>query len=386
MGGLDKRLYGISSESIYNTDNVCGDNAFNSDWSDFFKSSLNIDYMVSDLKSKLNSNEQKELDYLIAQDYSSISNSLISKNLLINYDMQYEGQFEIIKLLALYRWSMLGKTDIAVPFTYSKNNFYSDSSLIDDTWSLLFDANSILALDNPDWSFVINSDSTLLVTIIAEDISKVDPNASINFNDFIYYVTSATKLPVPSVSINVPTPNVQKGMTLMINMKDSITTWEDLVIDYQNSQGLGYNTTITIKLDSIKDTATGNLVTTNIALIQSTVNNVLAQLIKKSNETKSKVIIVSNSYFKSLAGKTIYFSITFNNFVTGESRIIPKMVSIVGTTMLQWSSLNPDNIHWISDNIHWISDDIHLISDDIHTLRTNLLFRHYKIKTTINKT
>ena len=154
---------------------------------------------------------------------------------------------------------MLGKTDIAVPFTYSTNNFYSDSSLIDDTWSLLFDANSILALDNPDWSFVINSDSTLLVTIIAEDISKVDPNASINFNDVIYYVTSATKLPVPSVSINVPTPNVQKGMTLVINMKDSITTWEDLVIDYQNSQGLGYNTTITIKLDSIKDKWKNNI-------------------------------------------------------------------------------------------------------------------------------
>ena len=250
----------ISSESIYNTDNVCGDEAFNSDWSDFFMSSLNIDFMVSDLKSKLNSNEQNELDYLIAQDYSSISNSLISNNLLINYDMQYEGQFEIIKLLALYRWSMLGKTDIVVPFTYSTDNFYSDSSLIDDTWSLLFDANSILELDNPDWSFVINSDSTLLVTVIAEDISKVDPNASINFNDVIYYVTSLTKLPVPSVSINMPTPNVQKGMTVVINMKDSITTWEDLVIDYQNSQGLGYNTTIAIKLDSIKDTATGNLI------------------------------------------------------------------------------------------------------------------------------
>ena len=54
----------ILSESIYDIDNVCGDETFNSDWSDFFMSSLNIDYMVSDLKSKLNSNEQKELDYL----------------------------------------------------------------------------------------------------------------------------------------------------------------------------------------------------------------------------------------------------------------------------------------------------------------------------------
>ena len=96
-----------------------------------------------------------------------------------------------------------------------------------------------------------------------------------------------------------------------------------------------YNTTIAIKLDSIKDTATGNLVTTNIALIQSTFNNILAQLIKKSNESKSKVIVISNSYFKNYAGKTIYFSIVFNNFVTMESRIIPKMVSIVGTIMLQ---------------------------------------------------
>ena len=98
------------------------------------------------------------------------------------------------------------------------------------------------------------------------------------------------------------------------------------------------NFTKIFSIFKIECPATGNLVTTNIALIQSTVNNVLAQLIKKSNEAKSRVIIVSNSYFKSLAGKTIYFSIAFNNFVTGESRIIPKMVSIVGTTMLQIQS------------------------------------------------
>ena len=325
----------LANDSIYSVNNVWGDDTFNYDWSDFLTSNINIENMISDLKSKLNENEQNELDYLIAQDYSSVSQSLISNNLLNKYYMQYEGQFEIIKLLALYRWSLYGKTTLANPFTYSNNNFYTDSSIVDDPCGLLFDLNSIFALNDPDWSFTTNSDGTLLISIITEDISKVDPNSSINFNDVIYYVKDTVKLPSPNISINVPASDVHKGMTIVISMKDTITTWEDLSIDYQNSQGLGYNTQVSIILDSIKDTSTGSLVSSNIAAIQATINALLNQLIQRSIEAKSRVIIISRSYLKDFSGKTVYFSIKFQNMVTGEVQSIPKMVSIVGSTMLQ---------------------------------------------------
>ena len=326
----------ISNESIYNTNNVCGDDAFNSDWSDFLTSSLNIGFIVSDLKSKLNSNEQRELDYLIAQDYSSISNSLISNNLLINYNMQYEGQFEIIKLIALYRWSMLGKTDIAIPFTYSVNNFYSDSSLIADTWSLLLDINSVLSLDNPICSFVTNSDKTLSVSIQVNDISKISPDANINFNNVLYYVSETTKLQIPSVTINIPTPNIQKGMVIVIDMKEEITKCEDLVISYQNSKGLGFNTTISIELDSIRDTASGSIIASYSTAYLKLINTYLTQLLIKSKTEKSMTIIVNKSYLKDLKGtETIYFSLKFNNQVTGEIQTIPKKVSIVSDAKIE---------------------------------------------------
>ena len=138
----------ITTESIYNSDNVWGDDAFDSDWTSFLASSLNVDFIVSDLKSKLNSNEQNELDYLLSIDYSTTSKSLISNNLLNYYYMQNEKQLDIVKLIALYRWSLFGKTDLAVPFTYSDNNFYTDSSAVDDVWGLIFD---VIIIENKIW-------------------------------------------------------------------------------------------------------------------------------------------------------------------------------------------------------------------------------------------
>ena len=124
-------------------------------------------------------------------------------------------------------------------------------------------------------------------------------------------------------------------MTIVIDMKDSVTKCEDLTISYQNSQGLGYDTTVSIQLDSIKDTATGAVVTTNISSIQKTINALLTQLLVKSKDAKSMSIVVSKIYLSSYVGKTIYFAINFKNKVTGEVQNIPKKVSIVNDAKLE---------------------------------------------------
>ena len=80
----------------------------------------------------------------------------------------------------------------------------------------------MLTLGSPDWSFVTNSDKTMTFTVTVDDISKINPSTSYKFNDVIYYVASSTKLPIPSVTINVPTPNIQKSMTIVIDMKINI--------------------------------------------------------------------------------------------------------------------------------------------------------------------
>ena len=108
--------------------------------------------------------------------------------------MQNEKQLDIVKLLALYRWSLFGKIDLAVPFTYSDNSFYTDSSTIDGVWGLLFDIDSMLSLNSPDWSFVTNSDGTVTFMVIIGDISNINPNTNYKFNDVLCYVSGSIKL------------------------------------------------------------------------------------------------------------------------------------------------------------------------------------------------
>ena len=216
----------ITTESIYNSDNVWGDDAFDSDWTSFLASSLNVDFIVSDLKSKLNSNEQNELDYLLSIDYSATSKSLISNNLLNYYYMQNEKQLDIVKLIALYRWSLFGKTDLAVPFTYSDNNFYHDSSTIDGVWGLLFDIDYVLSLNSPDWSFVTNSDGTVTFTVIVGDISNINPNTNYKFNDVLCYVSGSIKLSIPSKGVLVVWVELVLGITkVCVLLFGCLTCW-----------------------------------------------------------------------------------------------------------------------------------------------------------------
>ena len=327
----------ITIESIYNSDNVWGDDAFDSDWTSFLASSLNVDFIVSDLKSKLNSNEQNELDYLLSIDYSATSKSLIDNNILNYYYMQNEKQLDIVKLIALYRWSLFGKIDLAVPFTYSDNSFYTDSSAVDDVWGLIFDVDSVLTLGSPDWSFATNSDKTMTFTVIVDDISKINPSTSYKFNDVLYYITSSTKLPIPSVTINVPTPNIQKPMTIVIDMKDTVTKCEDLTISYQNSNGLSYNVTISIHLDSIFDTVTQEFISVNLTQYQYIFDMMINKLLIDSSNAQSKMIILKSTFLNVFKG-IMYIVIKFQNMVTGEIQSIFKKFEIVNDSKLQISN------------------------------------------------
>mmetsp|Transcript_42742 Transcript_42742/g.50083 ORF Transcript_42742/g.50083 Transcript_42742/m.50083 type:complete len:128 (-) Transcript_42742:804-1187(-) len=121
-----------ASSTLYSANGVCKDNVFDLSWSGYLQNNLNVQYITENLKSKLNADEKKELTFLLSQDYSELSKSLIANNMLKDYKMDKEAQFSIIKLLGLYRWSMLGKSDLVNPFTYPDSNFHHESSTIAD--------------------------------------------------------------------------------------------------------------------------------------------------------------------------------------------------------------------------------------------------------------
>lgn len=158
---------------------------------------------------------------------------------------------------------------------------------------------------------------------------------NIKFNDVVYSVSTTTKLPIASPVINIPTPNIQKGMEIIIDMKETITKCEDLIISFQKSRGLGFNTDISIKLESIIDTATGSVVVGDTSAYIKVINSFLAELVKKSQQEKSMAIVIKKSNLTLYIGKTVYFSMKFSNQVTGEVQSIAKKVSIVSDVKLE---------------------------------------------------
>mmetsp|Transcript_42742 Transcript_42742/g.50082 ORF Transcript_42742/g.50082 Transcript_42742/m.50082 type:complete len:149 (-) Transcript_42742:144-590(-) len=124
--------------------------------------------------------------------------------------------------------------------------------------------------------------------------------------------------------------NIQTEMVPVVLMKETLTTCEDIIIDFSNSKGLGYKTTVSIKLQSVEDTATKAVLTTSLASAQTTINTEIAKLI-----VQSPIIKLSKSYITQLAGKTVYFAIVFKNELTGEVKSLARKVMITSDTRLE---------------------------------------------------
>mmetsp|Transcript_42743 Transcript_42743/g.50084 ORF Transcript_42743/g.50084 Transcript_42743/m.50084 type:complete len:212 (-) Transcript_42743:144-779(-) len=188
----------------------------------------------------------------------------------------------------------------------------------------------MIQLNNPSCSFTTNGSGELIVSIKVSDLSQVNPDTKIEFKDVLYHVTSSVRLPVPKIVVNVPTMNIQTEMVPVVLMKETLTTCEDIIIDFSNSKGLGYKTTVSIKLQSVEDTATKAVLTTSLASAQTTINTEIAKLI-----VQSPIIKLSKSYITQLAGKTVYFAIVFKNELTGEVKSLARKVMITSDTRLE---------------------------------------------------
>jgi hypothetical protein len=123
----------VTKDSIYNGWGVCRDDTYNDDWTDILSDEYDRKHIISSLKSQLNLIEQNEIDYLLTLDTSSIDTFLKENNLFSWYKMENEQNFDYLKLIAYYRYSILGKTDISNVFSNIDSNLYTDSALLSNT-------------------------------------------------------------------------------------------------------------------------------------------------------------------------------------------------------------------------------------------------------------
>lgn len=311
----------VTKDSLYNINGICRDEAYYSDWTEYLNNNYDYTHIVTSLKSNLNADEQAQIDQLLSADYSAIDTSLKESNGYGKYMMEDEGTFEIVKLLAYYRYSLFGKTDLASEYGYVDKNFYHESTMVHNVCELLLDIDTILSLNYPDCAFVTDGSNKLKISIMVDDLTVVDPSTQISFNDVLYFRNSTITLPLSEVYVAIPMMDKEVEMDPEVILPYVINSCENLYIDFSKSTGLSYNFNISVQLDALQDTTTSNFINTDFLTIQKNFNDAMVPLIQQMIENKSKVLLIKSDFLTSFVDKRLYLSFIFKNMVTGDTQI-----------------------------------------------------------------
>jgi hypothetical protein len=100
------------------------------------------------------------------------------------------------------------------------------------------------------------------------DLSLLDEETQIRLNDVFYNLEHDSPVALSDIYVNIPQVDVDVTMEPIIHMPEAITPCECLVIDYQDSVGIGRNPKIKVFLEGIQNIETGDFVTENFTEIK----------------------------------------------------------------------------------------------------------------------
>jgi hypothetical protein len=325
----------IARDSLYNMNGICRDEAYESDWTEYLNNNYDYTNIIASLKSMLNEDEKSQIDRILSADYSAIDSSLQESNSYAKYMMEEEGTFEIVKLLAYYRYSLFGKTNLASQYGYVDKNFYHESSMVLNACKLLLDIDTILSLNYPECIFTTDGSNKLKISITVDDLTIVDPSIQISFNDVLYFRNSTVTLPLSEVYVAIPLMNKEVEMNPEVILPYMINSCEDLYIDFSKSVGLSYNFNITVHLDALQDATTSNFVNDGFLTIQRNFNAAMVPLVNQMIVNKSKVLLIKSDFLTSFVDKRLYLSFIFRNMVTGDTQIEHNYIEITSKTRVE---------------------------------------------------
>lgn len=326
----------IGYENIYNSYGKCRDDAFMNDWTEILQDEYNIKQIINSLKARLNDLQNKELDNILSQEYGTLEQNLIDNSALGMYKMSQENQFEIVKLLSYYRYSLFGKTTLTDSIQHSISNLYSSDNTISDVCDVLLTDESYIDLDYPTCSFEYKQDGTLAVSIMVDDITEISPNQAIQFKDALVFVDD-TIMPVAPYKFTPPVGDIEVEMLPKVTMKESITTCEGLAINFQGSMGLGSLPVITIELNAIQNVTTGDLDGMKLKDVNTQFATKMKELVAEMISMKSRELHLNSAYLNDFAGYKLYFTFIFKNTVTLDVARIYKKITIIGSERLEIS-------------------------------------------------
>lgn len=215
-------LTDVPDEDIFNLDGLCKDEVYDFDWSELLEDEYEAIQIIDDLKSKLNNAEKAELDLLLKKDYSEIEQKINAADSWGHFGLEEERKLKIVKLLAYYRWSLFGKSNLASSYGYTDNNFYSQTNMEIDC-SILLDIDTLVAMKYPKCKITKLGDSSLKIDIIADDLALVSRETKLKFNDVLYYRSSGYTLPLRKIVVSVDLPNIYVNMIPEVDIAEKIT-------------------------------------------------------------------------------------------------------------------------------------------------------------------
>ena len=328
------------SDGIYNNDAVWEDAAYNDNWNEILENEQNIVFFKSNLKSRLSSDEQNEIDTLLEQDYSAETQRIIDEGLLADYRLDKEGEIGIFKLIAYYRFSILGISDLIIPFDFIESDFYTELDAAASVCEFLLHQETIFEIESQTCSFTILDSRELKITISVNDLSTISSTLDIKFNDVFYCVNENIMGPISMNSLNMPTLITEVELSIIILIPETITTCEYLSINYMNSQGLGSNHTINITLQALEITQTEEFVTTNLSAYQELFDNAVINAQKQMVEMSSRVLMIDKAVMALFENYTLYILYTFTNEQTRETQSSQTTVDVVFGIRYETSDLN----------------------------------------------
>lgn len=316
---------------------ICRDNIYDKSWDEWMKDEYFSKRIEKIISQWLYDIEAVELKRLLKLDYSTLYQELVDNNELAAFKQQGESSFNIYKLLAYYRFSMLGYDYLGSWNKYVSESFSTSSKKMTNPCKYLYTKETILALGNPECMFE-KIGSSYYFTLKVKDLAVVEPDTFIEFNNVLYGKVNSKYYPYFGVKVGIPPYKTSVEINPQIIMPDLITTCESLVFDFQKSAGLGLHPKISVYLDALQDNSTGDFIIENIASWRQTVQELFETSIQNMLDEYSMFLSLSPDVFDTFANKTLHLIFMFTNSESGGSSYLTKKLTIIGGERLDYSN------------------------------------------------